>query len=232
MYRSTEDIGVYPTVGAVPSVRNMTHPTASDPFSTAASGPFDTVPVSGSNPPPDSGSPPEPATPPDIAMPPEPATPPDPATVGGGTRRRRALVVAGACAAALAGWFLAGPLLGIDLAARSAPGAATTQEITAASVILSSILAGLAGWALLALLERLTTRGVMVWRWLAGVVTLLSLFGPLTLAQGTGATVVLPLLHLAVAGVLLVALPGARPGGAGRPPAGRAEVRDVSTAGG
>src|SRR5699024_7366411 len=141
-------------------------------------------------------------------------TPPDPATVGGGTRRRRALVVAGACAAALAGWFLAGPLLGIDLAARSAPGAATTQEITAASVILSSILAGLAGWALLALLA------------------LLSLFGPLTLAQGTGATVVLPLLHLAVAGVLLVALPGARPGGAGRPPAGRAEVRDVSTAGG
>lgn len=217
MYRSAEDIGLYPAVGAVPSVRNMTHPTASDPFATPSQGSLNTPPVSGTIVPPD-GRPR-----PDTVVPPDTGSPPNTATVQGRPRGRRALVVAGACAAALAVWLLAGPVLGTDLTVRPAPGAAT-QEVTAASVVLSCVLAGLAGWALLVLLERLTTHGAMVWRWLAGVVALLSLGGPLTLGQGTGAVIVLTLLHVVVAGVLLVALPGSGPAAAGRSRAGRTTV--------
>lgn len=127
-----------------------------------------------------------------------------------GSASRRALTVVGAAVAALAVWLLAGPVLGIDLDVRQAPDSSTLVPVTASAVVISSVLAGLLGWALLALLERWGARGVIVWRSIAGAVALLSLGGPLSLAQSTGGAVVLALLHVVVAGVLLVALPRAR----------------------
>lgn len=105
---------------------------------------------------------------------------------------------------------MAGPVLGTDLSAMPAPDATTPLSITASSVLVSSVVAGLLAWALLAALERLTRRGATIWRWTAGAVALLSLAGPLTFAQGAGAAVVLTLLHVAVASILIPALPGTR----------------------
>lgn len=123
MYRSTEDMDVYPTMGAVPSVRNMTHPTASDSLATPSPGSLNTPPVSGTMSPPDGRPLADPVVPPDTGSPPKTAT------VQGRPRGRRALVVAGACAAALAVWLLAGPVLGTDLTVRPAPGAAVVAGV-------------------------------------------------------------------------------------------------------
>lgn len=129
----------------------------------------------------------------------------------GASAGHRALVVAGAAAAALLAWLVAGPLLGVNLEVLQTPGAATAVTVTGGSVAVSALAAGLLGWAALAVLERVSSRrGPTVWRWIAATVTLGSLTGPLTLAQGTGGTVVLTLLHLIVAGVLLTALPAQR----------------------
>ncbi len=106
---------------------------------------------------------------------------------------------------------MAGPVLGTDLAAAPSPGAAPIS-VTAGSVLVSSIVAGLLGWALLAALEHLVGRGTTIWRWVAGTVAVLSLAGPLTLAETTSAAAVLVLLHVVVAGVLIPALPGAAGG--------------------
>ena len=68
-------------------------------------------------------------------------------------RRVRALAVLGATAAALAVWVVAVPLAGVDLAARTG---ATEQPVGPGAVAVSALLAGLAAWALLAVLERFT----------------------------------------------------------------------------
>jgi hypothetical protein len=65
-----------------------------------------------------------------------------------------------------------------------------------------SALAGLAGWALLAVLERWTCSARSIWTSLACVFALVSLLGPLG-ATTTSATVSLTCLHLAVAAVLI-----------------------------
>src|SRR5690242_1844773 len=70
---------------------------------------------------------------------------------GRGRTARRALTVAGAAAAALALWALAGPVAGVDLTAGSG---GTARTVGAGAVIVSALVAGLAAWALLASLER------------------------------------------------------------------------------
>ncbi|MEW2332639.1 DUF6069 family protein [Micromonospora chersina] len=118
------------------------------------------------------------------------------------TRRRdRALAVLAATAATLAVWAAAVPVAGVDLAVRG--GAGTEQSVTPAAVAVSTLLAGLAGWALLALLERFTARARAVWTGAAGLVLLLSLLGPLTGGVGAAATLTLVALHLAAAAVLV-----------------------------
>src|SRR5699024_4678630 len=67
---------------------------------------------------------------------------------------RRLLVIGCAAAAAWAVWLVTGPVLGADLAATPSPGAAPVS-VTAGSVLVSAVVAGLLGWALLAVLERL-----------------------------------------------------------------------------
>ncbi len=116
---------------------------------------------------------------------------------------RRALAVAGAAAAALALWALAGPVAGVDLTVRTG---GAEQPVGPASVAVTSVLAGLAAWGLLALLERVTSRPGRAWTIIAVVVLVLSLAGPLGSAVGTASTVTLAGMHLVVAAVLIPVL--------------------------
>jgi hypothetical protein len=115
--------------------------------------------------------------------------------------RTRLLALVGAAAAALAVWALADPLAGVDLTVRT--GGDGTQQIGSGEVVLVSLLAGLAGWALLDLLERFTARAREIWTLTALVVLVLSLFGPLGAAVTASAAVVLAGMHLAVGAVLI-----------------------------
>lgn len=127
-------------------------------------------------------------------------------TVSAGTvtrparRRDRALAVLAATAATLAVWVAAVPVAGMDLVARNG---GTEQSVTAVAVAVSTLLAGLAGWALLALLERFTARARAVWTGVAGVALLLSLLGPVSQGAGTAAILTLVALHLVAAAVLV-----------------------------
>jgi hypothetical protein len=67
--------------------------------------------------------------------------------------RARALAVIAAALAALAVWLVTDPLLGIDLVGSTAPGSEELQPITPAMVAGGSLVAALAGWALLALMH-------------------------------------------------------------------------------
>lgn len=118
--------------------------------------------------------------------------------------RARGLIVVGAVGAALAGWLVTVPLLGIDL--RVQPGGGAAQTVEAATVLAVSLTAAVAGWALLALLERSTRRARTTWTVLAAVVLLLSLAGPLTGAVTAAAGFVLAALHLLVGAVLIPGL--------------------------
>lgn len=115
-------------------------------------------------------------------------------------RRTRALAVAAATLTALAVWAVAAPLAGADLTVRTGSG---TQEVGPASVVIASVFIGLAGWALLATLERFTTKARTAWTATAVVVLLLSLTGPLTSGLTAGTTVALATMHLVVAAVLV-----------------------------
>ena len=129
-----------------------------------------------------------------------------PARTAGAPRRagERALVVVGAVAAPLGVWLVAVPLLGVDLQVRPNGGAA--QTVGAGAVAAAGLTAALLGRALLALLERRTTRARTVWTAVAVTVLLLSLAGPVTGARTASAAAVLLALHLAVAAVLIVGL--------------------------
>ena len=117
--------------------------------------------------------------------------------------RRLLLTVIGVPAAALAVWALAVPLAGITLTVRMGDG---TQTVGPVLIAVVSLLAGLAGWALLAVLERWAPRPGRIWTIIALVVLALSLLGPLGSAIGVGATLVLVLLHLVVGAVLVPVL--------------------------
>ncbi|GAA4587295.1 hypothetical protein GCM10023194_35790 [Planotetraspora phitsanulokensis] len=118
------------------------------------------------------------------------------------TRGRRLVVVAGASVAALAIWALAGPVAGIDLTVRLN---GADQQVGAGAVIAASLAAGLAAWASLALLERLTDRARRIWTIIAVVVLVFSLTGPLG-AAGAAGMAVLACMHLTVAAVLIPGL--------------------------
>ncbi len=105
--------------------------------------------------------------------------------------------------AALGTWALAVPLGGVDLAVRQG---GATQHVGPGSVAVASVVAGLAGWGLLALLERFTRRPRRIWTIVAVVTLLLSLvLGPLG-GIGTAAMATLAALHVVVAASLLIGL--------------------------
>lgn len=124
-------------------------------------------------------------------------------------RAARAFGVAGAVLAAVAVWAVANPVLGIELLVEMD---AEPQPVGVEAVVASSLVAGLAGWGLVALLERVTTRARRVWTVTALVVLMLSLLGP-PAAVTTAATVALAAMHLAVAVVLIPTLSTVAPPG-------------------
>jgi hypothetical protein len=113
---------------------------------------------------------------------------------------KRAGVVAAAVVAAEVVFLLVRHAADVDLTVPD------RGPIGAVAVGVTAALAGLAGWALLAVLERTTGRGRKIWIVTASVILLLSLLGPLGAAT-VGATLGLVALHLTVGGVLLAGLP-------------------------
>jgi hypothetical protein len=130
-------------------------------------------------------------------------TSPTRTTPPGVMRRRRLLAVTGATAAALAAWTLTGPVAGIDMTVHSGE---TVQAIGPGAVITASLVAGLAAWASLAVLERFVTRPRRTWSAIALTVFVLSLAGPLVGGVDTASKATLAGLHVIVAAVLILVL--------------------------
>lgn len=122
----------------------------------------------------------------------------------GRVRAVRAAGVAGAAGAALAVWAVAVPLAGATLNVRLN---GAVQQVGAGTVAGTALLAGLAGWLLLAALERFGRRPRRTWAITAGLLMSASLAGPLHSGVGTGAAVALAAMHLAVGVVLITVLP-------------------------
>ncbi|WP_328650241.1 DUF6069 family protein [Micromonospora sp. NBC_00330] len=125
----------------------------------------------------------------------------------------RAAVAAGAIVVAVVEFALLHSAAGVDLAVTSGD---STRQITVAAVIVATAVAALAGWALLAVLERRINRSRVWWTSIAVAVLLLSLVVGPPSGVGGGAKATLALLHLSVGVILILGLPRSRPEGAGR----------------
>ncbi|XVV14767.1 DUF6069 family protein [Actinoplanes sp. CA-131856] len=119
----------------------------------------------------------------------------------------RAITVAAGAAGSLLLWAVNVPWGGLDLAVRQGGG---TQQIGAAAVVATALVAGLAAWGLLALLERKARHPVRTFRIIALVVLLISLAGPLGGGEGLHSKLVLLGMHLTVGIALIAGLPGRR----------------------
>jgi hypothetical protein len=119
-------------------------------------------------------------------------------------RRRRLLAVMAAVTAATLGWGLIEGGAGVDLRAPAFDGSTVGQDIELGAVIFTSVVASLAAWGLLALLERNVSLPRRIWTIAALAGLALSLAGPMS---GTGISSgdrgLLALLHLIVAAVLI-----------------------------
>ena len=140
-------------------------------------------------------------------------SPLEPAGSPGGTRRslwrrptaRPVAVVLGVLAA-LAVWGISELVLGVDVR-QPAFGPGVPQDLTAGPVVVASLVAGLAAWLVLALLERLTRHARAAWVALATLVLAASLGAPLSGRGIDGESrLVLALLHLTVGALLIVVL--------------------------
>jgi hypothetical protein len=121
------------------------------------------------------------------------------------TRRARGYTVLAATGAGLLGWAVAVPAAGVHLTVRLGS-AAAGQHIGPAAVVVACVLAGLAGWALLALMERHTPKARAIWTIVAVAVLAASvLAGPLG-GVTTAAKVALASLHLVFGAVLIIGL--------------------------
>jgi hypothetical protein len=116
----------------------------------------------------------------------------------------RGLSVLGAVAAALAVWVVAAPIAGRQLKVRQG---GVTDTVGLRAVIVTALIAGLVGWALLAVLERFGRRPRPTWTVIAVVVLALSLAGPLAEGVDAATKLVLACMHLAVGAVLIPTLP-------------------------
>jgi hypothetical protein len=129
------------------------------------------------------------------------------AAVGSGRQQARLAAAGGAIVAALAVWFVAEVVLGLDLRQPAASVGEQTADVDAVHVAFGAAVGSLAGWALLAVVERLTARPRRVWTVIAVVALVVSLGGPLS---GSGITasnrLALMLMHVVVAAVVVPAL--------------------------
>ncbi len=123
------------------------------------------------------------------------------------TKRSRAVAVASALLAALAVWFVAEVAFGLDLRRPAGSVGQATEDIDAVHVAFAAAVGSLAGWALLAILERFTSRARRAWTAIAVVALLVSLGGPLSGSGiSTANRAVLVLMHVLVAAVVIPAL--------------------------
>ncbi|MFH8619900.1 DUF6069 family protein [Streptomyces sp. NPDC017979] len=123
-------------------------------------------------------------------------------------RKRRWAVTGLAVLAPLLVWLVADPMLGRQLEIANGD---ETLEIGAVVVALVALLVALAGWGLLAALERFGVRRARaVWTGAAVAVLVLS-FLPLTGDMAGGTRAALILVHLTVAAVLIPGLCRAAP---------------------
>lgn len=122
----------------------------------------------------------------------------------GATRRRtlRAVTVLAAMLAAVLVWTLIVPVFGVDLVVSTVGG---TMRVTAVAVAGTALLAGAAGWALLAVLEHLTRSALPAWTIVAVAVLVISFAGPLASGNSV-ATASLIVLHLVVGSVVVLGL--------------------------
>ena len=124
--------------------------------------------------------------------------------------RIRAMAVVGAAIASAVIWAIAVPLLGVHLLVRF--GASAPQSVGIDYVIGATVIGSLAGWGLLARLERRTARARSIWTAVAVVAVLVSVSLPLSAGVSTSTKVTLVLMHIAVAAVLIPAMRrGSRP---------------------
>lgn len=123
--------------------------------------------------------------------------------ISAGRRRRiRALAVLGAVVAAVSVWVVGEPLLGNDMVIKAE--GQEPQDLGASAFIMFSLFFSLLGWALLALLERLTRRARLIWTVVALAFLAVSFVFPLFTIEASGGTkTVLALGHVAVAAVLV-----------------------------
>jgi hypothetical protein len=128
-------------------------------------------------------------------------------------RRARFVAVAAAVSAALVLWAVVELAFGLDPHGPASGAATEASDVGPAQVVIGSLLAALAGWGLLALLERVTARAHDLWAVIAVVVLIGSLGGPLS---GTSVTTAnrwaLVGLHLVVVVVLIRLLDRTSPG--------------------
>jgi hypothetical protein len=118
-------------------------------------------------------------------------------------RKARLLAVMAAVLGAVAVWTVAKVGFGVELY-QPGKGSEPPVELGVGSVIFSSAIASLAGWALLAGLERFTAKARTVWAVVAGVVLIGSLGGPLSGEGLTSANrLSLVAMHLVVGAVLI-----------------------------
>lgn len=124
-------------------------------------------------------------------------------------RRRagRAITVAAGAAASLLLWAVNDPWAGIDLTVRQG---STVQHVGPVAVVVTALLAGLAAWGLLALLERNSRHPARIYRIITTVILVLSLAGPLGNGIGLSTKLVLLGMHLTVGAALIIGLPGRR----------------------
>jgi len=115
------------------------------------------------------------------------------------------MLIAVSAVCGLIAWAMLGPVPGHDLVVRLGPDAAT-QTVGPVAVAATALIAGLAGWAALALLERFTRHARVIWTALAIVVLAVSLLGPLNGVDATTKAALLGL-HTVVGVVLIVGLP-------------------------
>ncbi|GAA0585415.1 DUF6069 family protein [Actinomadura livida] len=135
-----------------------------------------------------------------------------------GGAARRAVTVAGGAVAALVLWTLTGPVAGHTPSAETG---GEIQQVGAVAVAAGALVAGLAAWALLAVLERTVGRPARAWTTTAAAVLALSLAGPLGGAADTASMAALTGMHLLVGAVLIAGLGTSARGRRGGPRAAR-----------
>ncbi|MDD7937253.1 DUF6069 family protein [Actinomycetospora lutea] len=121
-------------------------------------------------------------------------------------RRRRTLGIVATLVVTLAVWWV-GQLAGADYWISDSQGTVRIDALVTTQV---TVVLGLVGWGVLALLERLTRHGTAIWTVLVAVIVVASMV-PVLLVEATTATrVALAAVHLAVGAVLVPALVRAR----------------------